>query len=105
MTVSSRCRLFFSFVAILGLAAVGWAQQSKDSGTRRMMREAAATVDFRKALGVPFEGLTTIGARIEQARTASDPVCLAVLATELGVAEKVSGKKASLTSDEVMKEA
>jgi hypothetical protein len=56
-------------------------------------------------LNLPFATLGTLGSRISAARRASDPVALAHAASELAVAEKVSGKKASLTSSAVLKEA
>jgi hypothetical protein len=68
-------------------------------------KPAAASVNFRKELKLPFASLTTLGARIDQARRAPDPVALAHAASELGVAEKVSGKTASITSKQVLQEA
>src|SRR5262249_12442816 len=65
----------------------------------------AASVDFRKELNLPYPSLGTLGSRIDSARKAPDPVSLAHSANELAVAEKVSGKKASLTSNQVLKEA
>lgn len=65
----------------------------------------AATINFIKELGVPLEYLGTLGQRIYQARTKPDPVDLAMAAQGLAVAEKVSGKKASVTADAVLKEA
>ena len=66
---------------------------------------AGTTVNFSDKLELPFPGLTTLGARIEQARTAADPVALAQLAAELDVAEKVSGKKAPIARAELTAEA
>lgn len=67
---------------------------------------AATSVDFSSELGLNFASLSGLGARIEQCRTVRpDPVGLAATAKELGVAEKVSGKKANLTSAALMKEA
>ncbi len=66
---------------------------------------SATTIDFGKTLGLPFESLVNLGSRIELARLASDPIALASAANELAVAEKVSGKKASLTADTLVKEA
>jgi hypothetical protein len=65
----------------------------------------ARAVDFRKELGVPYRSLHTLGARIDTARQAHDPVSLGHAASELAIAEKVSGKKASVTSTAVMQEA
>jgi hypothetical protein len=68
-------------------------------------QESATTVNFAKAFGLGFDSLNTLGTRIEAARKQADPVSLAGAANELAVAEQVSGKKASLTSDTLMKEA
>src|SRR5262249_25262355 len=68
-------------------------------------RAAAAATDFRKQLKLPFASLATLGGRIDAARRDGDPVALAHAASELAVAEKVSGKKADLTSTAVLKEA
>jgi hypothetical protein len=62
-------------------------------------------VNFRKQLGVSYPSLATLGSRIDAARRAPDPVALAHTASELYVAEQVSGKQASLTSAAVLKEA
>ena len=64
----------------------------------------AASVNFRKALGLPFDSLSTLGSRIDAARRKPDPVALAHAANELHVAEKVSGKTASVTSKQLLKE-
>jgi hypothetical protein len=61
-------------------------------------RTRATSINFRKAFGLPFDTLGTLGARIESARRKPDPIALAHAANELAVAEKVSKKKASLTS-------
>lgn len=66
---------------------------------------SAATVAFGDKLGLPFPYLLTLGTRIEQARLEADPVGLMAAALELAVAEKVSEKKADLTSDVLGKEA
>ncbi len=68
-------------------------------------RPSAATIDFRKEFNLPLPSLGTLGARIEAARRTPDPVTLGHAAGELSVAEKVSGKKASLTSAALMHEA
>lgn len=64
----------------------------------------AGSIDFRKELGLPFPSLGTLGTRIDSARRGHDPVSLAHAANELGVAEKVSGKKASVNSSMLLKE-
>jgi len=71
------------------------------TGTKRA---SAAAIKFRKELGLPLSSLNTLGTRIDAARRAHDPVALAHAASELATAEKVSGKKASLTSLELAKE-
>src|SRR5262249_44832567 len=58
-----------------------------------------------KEFNLPFQSLNTLGSRIDAARRAPDPVALAQAANELAVAEKVSGKTASLTSSQVLGEA
>jgi hypothetical protein len=73
--------------------------------TKATRRTAASSIDFRKELNLPFASLGTLGARIEAARRAPDPVALGNAANELAVAEKVSGKKASLTSSALLQEA
>jgi uncharacterized protein (TIGR03000 family) len=65
----------------------------------------ASSVNFRKQLGLPYRALCTLGARIDAARRANDPVTLANVASELAVAESVSGKTASLTSKALAKDA
>jgi hypothetical protein len=67
-------------------------------------RPKAASVPVRQALSLPYPSLNTLGSRIDAARRANDPVALANAASELNVAESVSGKKASLTSSLLMKE-
>lgn len=73
--------------------------------TKATQTPAASTVNFRKELKLPFDSLSTLGSRIDAARRKPDPVALAHAASELSVAEKVSGKTASLTSKQVAKEA
>ena len=78
-------------------------QQVAESKATR--KTAAASVNFRKELSLPFQSLSTLGSRIDTARRASDPVALAHTASELAVAEKVSGKQAKVTSAAVLNEA
>jgi hypothetical protein len=73
--------------------------------SKAMPTPAAASVNFRKELKLPFDSLSTLGSRIDAARRKPDPVALAHAANELGVAEKVSGKTASITSKQLAKEA
>jgi hypothetical protein len=64
----------------------------------------ATSINFKKAYKLPFHSLGTLGARIEAARRRPDPVALAHTASELAIAEKVSGQKASLTSKQLLAE-
>ena len=100
-------------LASAGLLAVagGDAQKpdSKDDDkqvveSKPQKRTPATSVNFNKELNLPYPTLRTLGTRIEAARRASDPVALAQTASELSVAEKVSGKQASLASLELIKE-
>ncbi len=77
-------------------------QEKMDSKATK--RTPAASVKFAKELGLPYASVGTLGSRIDAARRAHDPVALAHAAHELATAEKVSGKKASLTSTELAKE-
>jgi hypothetical protein len=73
--------------------------------SKKVTLPLAAKVNFRKQLGLSYPSLATLGKRIDAARRAHDPVTLANLASELSVAESVAGKKASITSDELIKDA
>jgi uncharacterized protein (TIGR03000 family) len=73
--------------------------------TKAVKRTPAATVEFKKAFNLPYHSLGTLGARIDDARRRPDPVALAHAASELAVAEKVSKKRASLTSQTLLREA
>jgi hypothetical protein len=66
---------------------------------------SATAINFKKELALPYPTLGTLGSRIEAARRAPDPVALGHAASELSVAEKVSGKKATMTSTALFKEA
>jgi hypothetical protein len=81
------------------------AQDKEVVDSRAVRRPSAASVNFRKELNLPFATLGTLGSRIATVRRSPDPVALAHAASELAVAEKVSGKKASLTSAALIKEA
>jgi hypothetical protein len=87
----------------LGKPPKGADKQVVDSRAKK--RAPATAINFRKELSLPFPSLSTLGARIEAARRAADPVGLANAASELAVAEQVSGKKAPLTSAALLKEA
>src|SRR5262249_9832483 len=99
---------------LLGCAWLGFAADSNTGNkpkdkqvvdTKATKRPSAGAVNFKKELGLPYPSLGTLGSRIEAARRAPDPVGLAHAASELHVAEKVSGKQASLTSQAVLQEA
>jgi hypothetical protein len=117
--ISPRVRtglLLLGFLALLslGLAPLAGGDEPKKDDpaaadkekidTKATPRKTAASVKFRKELGLPLATLNTLGPRIDAARRAHDPVALANAANELGVAEKASGKKASLLAKELMKE-
>jgi hypothetical protein len=80
------------------------AQDQQDVSSKGVARPSAAAVNFRKELNLPFPSLNTLGARITAARRSGDPVALAHTANELAVAEKVSGKTATITSSQVLHE-
>ena len=65
----------------------------------------ACYINFGKELGTSLDFLKTIGPRISNARSTPDPVELALSAQALSVAEQVTGKKASITSEAVQSEA
>jgi len=81
------------------------ADKEKELTVKAETREMAATVNFRKEYELPFESLTTLGSRIDQLRLSNDPVGLSAAASELWVAEKVSGKKAKVTASDLQSEA
>jgi uncharacterized protein (TIGR03000 family) len=72
--------------------------------SKPVKRVPARTINFNKEYGLPFDSLGTLGSRIDAARRKPDPVALAHAAGELKVAEKVSGKTASLTSKALLAE-
>jgi hypothetical protein len=110
-----RATIGLAFLGFLALVSFAPAQQGKkDEATpedkqvvdsKASQRPAASAVNFRKELNLPLDSLGTLGSRIEAATRKPDPVALAHLANELSVAEKVSGKTASVTSKAVLQEA
>jgi hypothetical protein len=98
-------------VVLLGIRVTSAADDKKPVANEKKVEAKAekytpaSTIDFGSELGLSFPALTTLGARIEAARRAPDPVALAAAGQELAAAEKVSGKKAGLTADTVLKEA
>jgi hypothetical protein len=109
-----RAKISLVFLSLLALASLDRAQDTKKDNkapedkqvvkSEPVKQDAAASVKFRKELNLPFASLNTLGSRIDAARRAPDPVALAHAASELAVAEKVSGKTASLTSKQLMQE-
>jgi hypothetical protein len=109
-----RPALRIALVLIAGLASRAVADDPKKPDAKddkqvidsKAEKRAPATgVDFKKELNLPFQSLGNLGSRIEAARRSHDPVGLAHTANELSVAEKVSGKKASVTSSQLVTEA
>jgi hypothetical protein len=100
---------------VLALGLPGVADETAKPGTKKDDKQVvdskaqkgspARSINFSKELGLPFASLKTLGGRIDAARRTPDPVALGHAASELSVAEQVSGKKASLTSTALMKEA
>jgi hypothetical protein len=107
--------------ACAGLAAALWLPGTTEAGTKKggtgkagtgkqettkaEKYQCATTVNFAKEYGMHYPSLATLGARIEQGRYDADPVCLAMCARECATCEKVSGKKAAITSGDLYKEA
>ena len=92
-------------LVLLSGASVRAADDKETITTKGEKGTSAATIDFGAELGLSFASLKGLGLRIDQARSAPDPVGLAVAARELAVAEKVSGKTAKITAADLMKEA
>jgi hypothetical protein len=88
-----------------GLSGDAKPDDKQEVSSKATKRQPATAVNFSKELGLGFPSLKTLGARIETARRTHDPVSLGSCAQELAVAEKVSGKKASITSAALVKEA
>lgn len=98
-------------IACLAMSAAAFAADEKKGEGKKEIKSkskdyvSAATIDYRGALKLSFDSLTTLGARIEQARDSGDPVGLAAAANELAAAEKASGKKGAITAEQLTKEA
>jgi hypothetical protein len=96
------CLLLLGSLALVSLGVVSLAggdEPKKDDPasadkekieSKPTKRTPAASVKFRKELGLPLSTLNTLGSRIDAARRAHDPVALANAANELGVAERAS---------------
>ena len=117
--IATRTRIGLLPIVCLTLLAfgpapgVGEGQPKKDDrtaadkekiDTKATKRATTAGIKFKKAYALSYPSLGTLGARIDAARKAHDPVALANAAGELNVAEKVSGKKADLLAKELIKE-
>lgn len=96
----------------LGLAAPFLAADTKKEPDKRTeikskaeKTPSVAAVDFAAVLGIDLQNLKTLGTRIDQARSSTDPVALALTAKELAVAEEVSQKKADPTAAALTEEA
>lgn len=104
-------------VAVVCLGSIGLCDDSKNAAQKEIQLESTiakdakkcacvgCNVSFGKELGVPLEYLSGLGHRIHTARLVPDPVELAMASQSLAIAEKVAGKKATLTSENVLKEA
>src|SRR5262249_43333867 len=103
VTSGARVRVSFLQAPDGGTGAEGAAADEQVVRSKATRRPAASSVNFRKELNLPFDSLATLGPRVAAARRKPDPVALAHAAGELAVAEKVSGKTASLTSQELIK--
>jgi len=104
---TKRLGVLLGALAVLSLASMSWAEDKKAGpGEEKKCDkfQCACLVDFQGTFELPFEGLSTIGTRIDQARKACDPITLACCANELAAAEKVSGKKAAVTCADLYKE-
>jgi hypothetical protein len=117
--IASRATIGLLFLSLLALLSVGVVSLAGDDQPKKddpaaadkekidstaVKRTPAASVKFAKELGLPYATLGTLGSRVDAARRAHDPVALAHAAHELATAEKVSGKRASLTALELAKE-
>ena len=114
----TTARLIFTGLVLMVIASVaGFPQNPPDKNgnsepedkqtvtSKATTQQAATKINFRKDLKLPFDSLSTLGSRIDAARRKPDPVALAHAASELSIAEKVSGQQTSLTSQMLAKEA
>lgn len=98
--------LRLSFVLCLLMAVVGAAAWAEDTEISvRGQRLPAHRVDFEAELATAHADLRDLGARIERARDAADPVRLALLSLELRAWEAASRKTAAITADALRQEA
>ncbi|MCC9606105.1 hypothetical protein LOC68_19555 [Blastopirellula sp. JC732] len=104
----SMIRLFSVALLVVTLASAVRADDKVITSEKAQAHQCvcrACYVNFTKEFGVPLEFLGSLGHSIHDARLAPDPAGLAICSRSLAVAEQVSGKKASVTSDEVMSDA
>jgi len=97
--------LTFTIILSIGLTAAAEDKDRMKIAPKAEKYQSAKFVDFASELELSFDSLSSLGDQIEKCRKAADPVGLANTANLLKTAEKVSGKKASLTSEELTKEA
>lgn len=93
---------------LFGLGGAGSlsAQDKGKPGKLESKSEKEAGVpDFTKGLGAPFDSVQSLSLRLLDARRKGDPIALALIATELDLAEKVANKKAEVTAADIRKEA
>ena len=81
------------------------ADKEKKLESKKSTMKSAAGIDFVKELGLDFDALKNLGARIDQAWSVCDPVGLSAAARDLMVAEKVAGKSAAVKAADLAKEA
>jgi hypothetical protein len=88
------------------------AQEQKEKGkaagkveSKAVADKEAAIPDFVEAFDLPFESLHTLGVRLSEARRKYDPIALALVSTEVSLAEKASGKTAAVTAGSLLAEA
>jgi hypothetical protein len=105
LVVGTQAKLASSAEESKTVKSEGAKIESKISDHDKSPCLGACHVNFRKELGLSFDYLDGIGLRIHDAAERPDPVELAAAAKSLAVAEMVSGKQASVTSDQLMKEA
>ena len=108
MNMQKAVFVFCTFCGLL-MATHVWGDEPSDGVVRHASEatvyEPVADTDFRGELTLGFPSLRTLGSRIDDARLEYDPVALGNLSRELKIAETVSGKKAKITSGQLMKEA
>jgi len=111
--MSRKITMFGALAIVMGLSNFALAEDKTESAdiTSTISKDAvpscigACHVNFKKELGSTLGYLDSIGFTIHEARKSPDPVQLALCSKGLSVAESVAGKKASVTSSQVMKEA